>query len=264
MHRGSLGRILTFALTLALAPVAALAQPAGSWVTDATGRCKFWWPAPPPASVPYSIQSMKWNGACSNGMASGRGTFEFVKKYQEATPDETWKGEGDFAAGRLTGRGFMGADLGKGNSTRLEGEFRDGVLNGRGIVTYVSRPATITNGTPGGSSRSEAEYRDGKRNGWGVEDAEYTYPGVTVLHHYEGEFRNDKHEGRGIMVDSARGCSRQLRYEGQWKDGHREGPGTQKTFDGRTYTGVFHDGEFGPLTAEYLFATSDDFKQVCR
>lgn len=86
---------------------------------------------------------------------------------------------------------------------------KKGILEGQGICEY------------GNGGRYEGEWADGKRNGKGT----YWYSGNDTLKRekYKGEFVDDEYNGQGICyyTDGAR-------YEGEWKDGSREGEGTLK------------------------------------
>ncbi len=200
--------------------------------TDKRTGCKLWLPIPMGQDDKYfKIDTARWTGACRNGSAQGRGTFEMVVKFQmdeDAIPEfKTWKGEGEFVDGRLNGRGF----LVHGNM-RVEGEFRNGLLNGRGIE-QSSR------------GRREGEFRDGLLNGWGVEDYKEEIGGRQWTRRYEGEFRAGQRNGKGLIQESISGCSSTLRYEGELKDNLYDGRGTLNAPNGRTYTGVWQRGDLG-------------------
>jgi hypothetical protein len=117
-------------------------------------------------------ETVSWSGGCGpDGRATGHGVVEWT------ADGKVDRSEGDYAAGRLNGRGVVISRDGH----RAEGEFRDGTLNGRGVVTAAN------------GNRSEGEFRDGKPNGRGV----LTMSDGT---RYEGEFRNGKAHGFGTLA----------------------------------------------------------------
>ena len=54
---------------------------------------------------------------------------------------------------------------------------------------------------------------------------------------YEGDFKNNKREGKGKQIDEAEGST----YEGDWKDGMRNGQGKITFKDGSTYEGGWYE-----------------------
>jgi len=243
--------LMSAALALLLLPATGWAQAAGGFLADARTHCRVWWPARPPdadADTAYAAQSAKWNGPCRNGLAEGRGTFEVAttSRFMNDPPrSETWTGEGDFAGGRLGGRGFMVSTRG----VRAEGEFAGGALNGRGFIT-------VTDSTS--FSRTEGEFRDGKLNGWGkIERGAIDRKGFFTR--YEGEWRDGRQQGKGVFVSGKVGCNAQMRYEGEFQDGRMMGRGTLTTLEGRTQTAVFTLGQ-----VDDVVPFKDDFDKVCR
>ena len=81
------------------------------------------------------------------------------------------------------------------------------------------------------SARYEGEYRNGKMNGRGV----LHYPNG---HRYEGDFVDDKRHGTGVH-EWARGDV----YEGQWQDGKPHGSGTYTKGD-QQFAGTWRKGCF--------------------
>ena len=133
-------RALAAALLLVVSLPAAAQTPQPGWIADARSGCRVWNPAPQPK------EAITWSGACQNGLAQGRGVLQW---YQDNKPSE--RSEGEFRDGKLNGRGILiGA-----NGDRYDGDFRDGRQNGRGAATF-------TNG-----DRYEGEWRDGNPNGVG-------------------------------------------------------------------------------------------------
>jgi hypothetical protein len=79
------------------------------------------------------------------------------------------------------------------------------------------------------------------------------YNPITVIYQdgsrYEGEWKDGKRDGEGTYswADGSK-------YKGEWKDGKRDGEGTYTYPDGRRYEGEFKDGKFcgqGELTYPY-------------
>ncbi len=109
----------------------AAAQTSGEFFKGRSG-CRMWWTHGKDPKYNSTV-SADWRGSCRNGLARGHATFVVVEKfqYEQQAPILTiWTGEGDAVDGKLSGRAFYVASGGK---SRIEGEFRDGVLNGKGI-----------------------------------------------------------------------------------------------------------------------------------
>ncbi len=241
-------RWIVTAIALALFALggSAWAQAAGTFFTDAKSRCKLWWPAKEPyyddgkIAATWTILSVKWIGTCAKGIAQGRGTFEVVEKFlpEGSEPQiTTFRGEGDFVDGKLSGRGFYVGTYDKSPGIRrVEGEFRDGVLNGRGFESYESSDS---------KSRFEVTFRDGKADGWGVRTSDYVYNGRRRWYRVEGDYRDGKLNGRGIRGQGQVGCKAEERYEGEFKDDRFHGRGTLTAYDGKVYTGVWQEFELG-------------------
>ncbi len=241
-------RILV-AIGLIVLPAGAWAQPVGdfsyTYFPDSKTGCKLWWRVWPPIKSFYptehiagrvSVTAVQWSGPCRGGFAEGRGTFriEETRTVDDQAPIVwTWSGEGDFAKGKRTGRGFIVSS----NGFREEGEFVDGKLSGRGI-------RIVSNANK--QSRFDATFQDGKANGWGVEDTTSVVgnKGQTLHYHYEGEFRDGMHWGKGKETQSISGCSVTQEYEGEYAQNKYDGRGTLKA-RGRTYTGVWSMNRIG-------------------
>ena len=108
------------------------------------------------------------------------------------------------------------------DATRYQGEFRDGKMNGQGVMFFPDR------------KRYEGEFRDDHRTGHGVS---------TLLDgtRYEGEFTDGWLNGHGIatMADGSR-------YEGGFSHGKRNGHGIETTPDGQRHEGEFRDDQPAP------------------
>ncbi len=205
------------------------------WYKSLPKGCKVGWVKGAPVEGP--VVDITWNGPCPKGIAHGRGTFEILEQLSDRR--RAWTGEGDFVNGLLNGGAFFVNQVN--GRERAEGHFRDGQLNGRGVIT-----------TLGG--KYDGEFVDGKLNGWGVFEQEDTNKkGRKSTWHYEGEWQNGERTGRGIEVIAVSGCSAQWRYEGEFRNGHYNGRGTLKAADGRTYSGVWQKGELGNVGTRLHF-----------
>jgi hypothetical protein len=194
--RGAL--VGAFVALAAAVPAAAQAQ---GWVKTANG-CQVW-SAPAQAG-----ETVTWSGACQGGKASGKGV---LVRSQGST---STRFEGAMVEGRETGQGVKTWSSG----SRYEGNFRNGVADGRGTMT--TRGMTYV-----------GDWKDGQRTGQGV----FTMPDGT---RYSGQWVNGKQEGQGTQV-FANGS----RYEGQWKNGLPNGPGTgYGAATGRVFRGTFRNG----------------------
>jgi hypothetical protein len=116
-------------------PAAAAAD--AHWVSDAQSGCGIWDPHPQPN------QTLKWSGACPNGLAEGRGTLQWFK---DGVPFE--RDEGTWHAGRQSGNGTQTWPLGS-----YQGELRDGEPWGHGILILgeVRYEGELINGRPDGA-----------------------------------------------------------------------------------------------------------------
>jgi hypothetical protein len=119
-----------------IVPVAASHAEAGGWILDTGAGCKVWNPHPQPN------ETLRWSGACPNGMAQGRGAVQWSKGN---LPFET--DEGEWREGRQSGFGTQVWPTG-----RYDGELVDGEPNGRGvlIVQGVRYDGALRNGKPNG------------------------------------------------------------------------------------------------------------------
>lgn len=136
--------------SLVVTALAALALPASAqtvqprWIGDPTTGCRVWNSAPEPGD------SISWSGDCRDGLAQGRGTLQWFKDGKPAS--------------------------------RFDGQFRDGVLDGRGVYTFAN------------GARYEGEYVEDLRHGWGVLTE-------TDGSRYEGEWRHGLPNGSGSFRD---------------------------------------------------------------
>ena len=148
---------------------------------------------------PQPNQRVTWSGVCQNGFAQGEGVEQWIENGQSGN-----RLEGQFRDGRLNGHGVFTVA----NGARFEGEFRDGKLNGHAVGTYAD------------GSRDEGEWQDGKKYGHGL----MTYANGT---RYEGEWQDGKKYGHGVET-----FANGNRYEGEWQVSKPNG------FGGRGRTNV--------------------------
>jgi hypothetical protein len=137
MWIAGLRRTATFVLlSAAFAPATAHA---GAWISDSSAGCRVWNPHPQPG------ETVRWSGACANGLAQGRGAAQW---YTNGVPSEA--DEGEWQGGRQAGYGSQVWSAG-----RYEGELLDGEPHGRGVLVLQSL-------------RYEGDFRNGKPSGTGT------------------------------------------------------------------------------------------------
>ena len=196
---------LVFATVPAVAPPLS-AQPLQSgWIADVRTGCRVWNAAAAPN------ESITWSGACSNGVAHGRGVLQW---FQNGKPRD--RNEGEYRDGRMNGRAVSTSPSGN----RYEGEYRDGKPNGYGIFTTAN------------GLRYEGEWRDGSQNGRGTSTSKNG-------DRYEGEWRDGKRSGQGVNL-----MANGNRYAGEFLDSRAHGLGTLVAPDGDVYKGTWTNGCF--------------------
>ena len=168
-------------LAAALAPRAAQAAEPG-WVTDKRAGCKVWDRDPDPKDT------ITWSGRCQNGMAQGPGVVEW------------------FVDGQPYGRD--------------EGEYRDGKMNGRGVLTWVN------------GARFEGEFRDDMKNGPGVWKS-------SKGDRFEGVYLDDLRTGHGVEI-----FANGNRFEGEYRGGKSNGRGVYTLASGEVFDGLWTNGCF--------------------
>ncbi len=87
----------------------------GGWIADVSTGCRVWNPNPSPG------ETIKWSGACSNNLATGKGTVQWYLNGKPGNRDE-----GDFVDGKSTGK-YVSVFPDGG---RFEGEFPEGKYKG--------------------------------------------------------------------------------------------------------------------------------------
>ena len=124
---------------------------------------------------------------------------------------EVWKGFGD-----------------KDTHTVFNGEVKDGIPNGLGVLIY-----------PYGGWKYVGEFKGGKYHGRGK---------LTNKNgrKYIGGWKNGKKHGQGTLNFGKGGIEEfnGMIYEGEWKDGRTDGHGIQTWKDGRKYVGGWKNSEF--------------------
>lgn len=151
---------------LALPALAQNDQP--RWIGDPKTGCRVWNSSPEPGD------SISWSGGCRNGHAQGPGVLQW---FTDGKP-----------------------------ASRFEGDYRDGLLDGKGIYTFAN------------GARYEGEYRDDLRHGRGV----LIEPDGT---RYDGEWRLGLPNGQGTFKE-ANGTP----VSGTWTNGCLREGGRTATF----------------------------------
>jgi len=234
-------------LVALLVPRAVHGQVPGRFVNDSSTGCKFWWPN----YVYGDVKSFRWNGPCVNGLANGHGSFELVTEGGAPRKRTTEVGEGEASEGRLSGRAFV-----NGPTWRTEGEFRNGVLNGRGIVASENRYA---------KTHYEGEFKDGVATGRGTSDDELydENGGPPVIVHRQADWNGNA--SKAIVTMRVPGCSAPYRYEGEMHNGgYYDGRGTLQAPDGKTYTGLWSNGVITTEGREIDGSDPNLIRRACR
>jgi hypothetical protein len=167
------------AFVLFALPALAQQMPPG-WIRDGTTGCRVWNLHPRPD------ETIRWSGACTYGLAQGRGVLQWIVNGELRESDEGefrgGKGQGWFVTISTDGYRYEGERRdserhGRGTATfangdRYEGEWREDNYDGRGTFVWAS------------GTRYEGEWQNGKPNGWGK--ATYAWDGSV----YEGIWTN--------------------------------------------------------------------------
>lgn len=111
------------------------------------------------------------------------------------------------------------------NGSKYEGDFKDGIRHGRGIMTWKD------------GAKYDGEWKDGMRHGKGI----MTWK---TGEKYEGEFKNDERTGYGTYTWPETEKGYLFKYVGYFKNGDMEGKGTGYYVGGGTETGIWKNGEF--------------------
>lgn len=210
-----------------------------------------------------------WSGDCQSGYAQGEGVAKWYNGKQY-----TSRYQGNFIAGKLQGKGRIDWEIITNcDFDYYEGELKDSDVMGRGIFHYTD--GNIYDGifTPRGQPAK----------------AVFTWGAGSEYHgdRYEGEFLNGKRQGKGIYTwgeysqwagDVYEGEYRNglhhgfgiytepngSRYEGDFDKGLQTGEGVSTRANGIRYAGSFQDGKawgYGHLTAPRT-AYDDDKRAI--
>lgn len=159
----------------------------------------------------FPADKASWDGPCTHGEASGRGTATFL------------------------GRG--------GVSETISAEFRDGILvDGKAEIAWSDGAhfsGMAMDGKPNGAgvlvdakgNRFDGEWKDGALDGHGLVV-------WTNGDRYEGEWVAGKAEGHGVQV-----WADGQKYDGQWHNDQPNGQGTLTHKDGTSVAGTFVEGK---------------------
>jgi len=225
----------------------------------------------------------RYEGEFTNGMLHGNGTFYWTNgvtytgtfQHNQITgsgkyswPDGSWY-DGDINLGLRHGRGRFAT---AGEDCIYDGEWKDGLKHGQGIMTFKS--GTVYEGSferglkhgygkityPSGNyyegewafdkkqgqgtmywADADEKYTggwvDNKQEGWGVHIwLEQKSDAKFLRNRYEGEWRNGLRNGVGVFY-----YSNGSRFEGEWIDNLKEGFAIFTYDDGRVFTGMYHN-----------------------
>lgn len=111
------------------------------------------------------------------------------------------------------------------NGSKYEGDFKDGMRRGRGIMTWKD------------GAKYDGDWEDGMRHGKGI----MTWK---TGEKYEGEFKKDERTGYGTYTWPETEKGYLFKYVGYFKNGEMEGKGTGYYVGGEIETGIWKNGEF--------------------
>ena len=110
------------------------------------------------------------------------------------------------------------------NGNVFEGEFQNGLPNGKGTYYYLANNQHKGN-------KHVGEYRDGNKHGQGT----FIFANGNK---YVGEYKDDKYNGKGTFT-----FANGNKYVGQWVDGKYNGLGTFTLANGGGFIGEWKDGK---------------------
>ena len=141
---------------------------AAGWANDTSTGCRAWIPEI------ETVASMTWSGSCDNGLVSGGGILRWF--------DENKTRSGEFVGycvmGKMHGQGVLVWQ--KGN--RYAGDFFEGQIDGKGIMTYRIS-----------GERYIGDFKNGVRHGRGV----FFHDEGQI---YVGEYVKSEQTGKGILI----------------------------------------------------------------
>ena len=155
--------------------------------------------------------------------------------------------EGEFVNGAMQGSGILAFK----NGDRYEGGFENGKMQGKGKYVYADGVSSeLVTQSPNYSyilRRNnriyEGEFKNGLREGEGVLINSHTNSVI-----YRGVWKNDLPDGRGYAVFPDHTC-----YEGDWMNGLPHGYGVNRdTIMDDIYTGEWRDGKREGKGTEYF------------
>ena len=152
-----------------LLPVSFTGAIAGDWAVASDG-CKVWNPHPTRG------ETIRWTGACKDGLVEGMGVLEWQRGGKSYERDEgQWRG----------GRQINGSQMWPGG--QYDGQFADSLPNGRGVLIF-------------GDARYEGMFLSGKPNGKGtMTNASGVFEGDWT----DGCFNDGKHRAAiGVSLQS--------------------------------------------------------------
>lgn len=186
----------------------------GDYIKTATG-CQVY---RPPLSYGNRVT---WSGDCQSGYAQGKGVAKWYNGKQY-----TSRYQGIFVDGKLQGKGRIDWEIITNcDFDYYEGELKDSDVMGRGIFHYTD--GNIYDGifTPRGRP-AKAVFT------WGVGSDYHS-------DRYEGEFLNGKRQGRGIYTWGEYSQWAGEVYEGEYRNGLHHGFGVYTEPNGTRYEGAW-------------------------
>lgn len=171
--------------------------------------CRFAEVQPSPASA----DAVRWEGACKDGYAEGKGSLKWTADGGKYTI------EASLVRGEISGEAKLTSREGI-----YTGMLKNGLPHGQGYVEYANGggwyEGALANGKPEGAgiylapdrSKYTGHWKDGKRHGFGEQS-------FSLGGSYQGQWQNDVFHGRGKIVYA--GSAR--RYEGEFVDGRPAG-----------------------------------------
>lgn len=165
------------------------------------------------AVEPGPSDDVRWDGACKEGYAEGKG------KLQWAAKGGKYSIEGNLVRGEISGEAKLTSKQGV-----YIGMLKNGVPHGQGYFEYANHggwyEGLLANGKPEGAgiylspdrSKYTGYWKDGERHGFGEQS-------FALGGSYRGQWQNDTFHGRGTIVYAGSG----RRFDGEFVDGRPAG-----------------------------------------